>query len=130
MKESGREAAKNRAFDCILNTKMLSNKILAQIFKQANGGQSKEIAARDSDRFTYDADQYEAALEEKFSEETFQENREIKRLQQLIGEKDKSIAVMRDRLEIQVREAGKPADSDLPEPAPVMSFEQSPATGQ
>lgn len=32
-KDVSREAAKNRAFDCILNTKMMGNKIMAQIFK-------------------------------------------------------------------------------------------------
>jgi hypothetical protein len=36
-----REAAKERAFECILNTKMISNKILAELFKKVDGGQSK-----------------------------------------------------------------------------------------
>ena len=35
-KDQSREAAKNRAFDCILNTKMLSNKIMAQLYEQAS----------------------------------------------------------------------------------------------
>ena len=36
-----REAAKERAFECILNTKMISNKILAELFKKVDGGASK-----------------------------------------------------------------------------------------
>ena len=47
---------------------MLSNKVMSQIFEQADEGARKQ---GDSERFTYDADQYEAALEEKFKEETF-----------------------------------------------------------
>ena len=38
-KDKNREAAKNRAFDCILNTKMLSNKVMAGVVKEAYGGQ-------------------------------------------------------------------------------------------
>ena len=38
-KDKNREAAKNRAFDCILNTKMLSNKVMAGVVKQAYGDQ-------------------------------------------------------------------------------------------
>ena len=49
---------------------MLSNKIMSQIIDQADGGKGAN-RPRDSERFTYDADQYEAALEEKFKEETF-----------------------------------------------------------
>lgn len=37
-KDKNREAAKNRAFDCILNSKMLSNKVMAGVVKQAYGG--------------------------------------------------------------------------------------------
>ena len=70
-KDLSRDAAKNRAFDCILNTKMLSNKIMAEIFKKENGGRDQEIAASSTERFTYDAEQFEIALEEKFKEETF-----------------------------------------------------------
>ena len=94
-KDKNREAAKNRAFDCILNTKMLSNKVMAGIVKQAYGGQDG-AGGQSSERFTYDANQFEAALEEKFNEETFQKNREIKRIQDEIAKKDKAIALMRD----------------------------------
>lgn len=66
-----REAAKNRAFDCILNTKMLANKVMSQTLKEANGGEDKAVAGRDSERFTYDADQYQNALTEKFEDEKF-----------------------------------------------------------
>ncbi len=38
-KDKTREAAKNRAFDCILNTKMLSNKVMSGIVREAYGGQ-------------------------------------------------------------------------------------------
>jgi len=69
-----REAAKNRAFDTILNSKMLTNKIIVQTLGEANG------APKNAERFTYDADQFERALEEKFRAEEFQKNREILRL--------------------------------------------------
>ena len=77
---------------------MMGNKIMVQLFKQANGGQSKELESGAIERHTYDADQYERALEEKFNEETFQKNREIKRLQDAIAAKDQSITSMRDKL--------------------------------
>ena len=38
-KDKNREAAKNRAFDCILNTKMLSNKVMSGVVKTAYQGQ-------------------------------------------------------------------------------------------
>lgn len=101
-KDLSREAAKNRAFDCILNTKMLSNKIMAEIYKKANGGKDQEMSVGSTERFTYDAEQYEAALEEKFKEETFQKNRQIKQLQEMIAQKDRSIRVMGEKLEAQI----------------------------
>lgn len=100
-KEQSREAAKNRAFDCILNTKMISNKILAEIYQKAGGEKPQQ---RESERFTYDANQFEAALEEKFSEETFQKNREIKRLQDAIAAKDRNIADIREKLAAQIKD--------------------------
>lgn len=102
-KDLSRDAAKNRAFDCILNTKMLANKIMAQILKKENGGRDQEIAASSTERFTYDAEQFEIALEEKFKEETFQKNREIKRLQEQLAKKEESIGLMRSKLESQVQ---------------------------
>ena len=68
---------------------------MAQVFQQATGEKQRKS---DSERFTYDADQFESALEEKFGEETFQKNREIKRLQQAIANKDQSIKEIREKL--------------------------------
>lgn len=99
IKSLGLEAAKNRAFECILNTKMLSNKIMSQILKEANGGEDKGVGGRSSERFTYDADQYQNALEEKFKDEKFQKNREITRLKDEILKKERSMQVMHEKLE-------------------------------
>lgn len=41
-----------------------------------------ELDSGSIERHTYDADQYENALEEKFNDEQFKKNREIKRIQQ------------------------------------------------
>ena len=68
-KNLSREAAKSRAFDCILNTKMLSNKIMAGVIKQ-EGIEDPEDAGS-AERFSYDANQFENALEEKFREDAF-----------------------------------------------------------
>lgn len=118
-KDVAREAAKNRAFDCILNTKMLSNKIMSQLLKEANGGKDVAVAGRGSERFTYDADQYQNALEEKFAEEKFQKNREITRLKDEILAKDRSIQRMRDQLEEEAKAAPNAAEASPPKGAPV-----------
>ena len=51
-KNVARQAAKTRAFECILNTKLLGNKIMAEIFKKANGGGDQELGM---ERFTLDS---------------------------------------------------------------------------
>lgn len=73
-----------------MNTKMMSNKILADIFKKVNGT-SHDVAAGSVERFTLDAKQFESWLEEKYNEDMFQKNREIKRLQSLISNSEDDI---------------------------------------
>lgn len=107
-----REAAKNRAFDCILNTKMVANKVMSSTLKEANGGKDNAVAGRDSERFTYDADQYQNALEEKFQDEKFQKNREITRIKDEILKKDRNIQLMREKLEVAA--SGEPAQNEAP----------------
>jgi len=91
-----REAAKERAFECILNTKMISNKILAELFKKVDGGASKYDES--AQRFSYNAETYEKALEEKYQNEAFIKNRDITVLKEKIGAKDQEIELMREKL--------------------------------
>lgn len=84
-KDLRREAAKERAFECILNTKMISNKILAELFKTVNRNAEADDSAQ---RFSYNAEAYEKALEEKYQNETFIKNRDISVLKEKISAKD------------------------------------------
>ena len=95
-KDLRREAAKERAFECILNTKMISNKILAEIMKTVNGGQSQYDES--AQRYSYNAETYEKALEEKYQNEVFVKNRDITVLKEKIGSKDQAINLMREQL--------------------------------
>ena len=95
-KDLRREAAKERAFECILNTKMLSNKILAEVLKSAAGGKSNYDDS--AQRFSYNAETYEKALEEKYENEAFVKNRDITILKEKLSSKDQEISVMRDQL--------------------------------
>lgn len=80
-KDLAREGAKKRAFEVILNTKLMGNKIMADVFKKANGsGGDQELASGTIERFSLDAKQFESWLEEKYNDDMFQKNREIKRL--------------------------------------------------
>lgn len=90
-----REAAKERAFECILNTKMISNKILAELLKKANGGKST-YDENSVERFSYNAEAYEKALEEKYQNEAFIKNRDITTLKEKLGSKDQEINLMRE----------------------------------
>ena len=90
-----REAAKERAFECILNTKMISNKILAEMLQKANGGKS-HYDQNSAQRYSYNAESYEKALEEKYANEKFVKDRDITTLKEKIGSKDQEITLMRE----------------------------------
>ena len=91
-KEASRENAKNRAFDSILHIKVISNKIMSDIFAAANE------EPEEMERATVNADQYGDLLEQKFADDMFQKNREIRRLQEAVNEKERQIQAMRDKL--------------------------------
>lgn len=93
-KDLRREAAKERAFECILNTKMISNKILAEIIKTVSGGSSQYDES--AQRYSYNAETYEKALEEKYQNEVFVKNRDITVLKEKISAKDQEIDLMRE----------------------------------
>jgi len=99
-----REAAKERAFECILNTKMISNKILAELLKKANGGKST-YDENSVERFSYNAEAYEKALEEKYQNEAFIKNRDITTLKEKLGSKDQEINLMREQLAYKAEKA-------------------------
>jgi len=99
-----REAAKERAFECILNTKMISNKILAELLKKANGGKSN-YDENSVERFSYNAEAYEKALEEKYQNEAFIKNRDITTLKEKLGSKDQEINLMREQLAYKAEKA-------------------------
>ena len=82
-KEASRENAKNRAFDSILHIKVISNKIMSDIFAAANE------EPEEMERATVNADQYGDLLEQKFADDMFQKNREIRRLQEAVNEKER-----------------------------------------
>lgn len=91
-KDLSRNGAKQRAFEVILNTKLMGNKIMSDVFKKANGGAAnQELASSTVERFTLDAKQFEGWLEDKYNEDMFQKNREIKRLQDKIFDRERDI---------------------------------------
>ena len=92
-----REAAKERAFECILNTKMISNKILAEILKKNDRGKS-HYDDNSIERFSYNAETYEKALEEKYQNDLFIKNRDITVLKEKLGSKDQEINLMREQI--------------------------------
>ena len=98
-KDLRREAAKERAFECILNTKNISNKILSELLKKADGGKS-EYDEYSAQRFSYNAEAFENALEEKYQNEAFAKNRELALLKEKISAKDQEINLMREQLAI------------------------------
>ena len=92
-----REAAKERAFECILNTKLISNKILSECLSSANGadiGKSKHDDT--AERYSYNAETYEKALEDKYQNEAFIKNRDINVLREKLSSKDQEISLMRE----------------------------------
>ena len=86
-KDLRREAAKERAYECILNTRNISNKILSDLLKKADGKNS-EYDEYSAQRFSYNAEAYENALEEKYQNEAFAKNRELAVLKEKISSKD------------------------------------------
>ena len=76
---------------------MISTKILAELLKKANGGKSSYDDNK-NERYSYNAETYEKALEEKYANEAFAKNREIAGLKEKIGSKDQEINLMRDQL--------------------------------
>lgn len=76
-----KEKAKQRAFECIASIKVISNKIMQDVIKTVNendqnSGKTTPKGDQENnddalERFTYDAEQFGRALEEKYAEEGF-----------------------------------------------------------
>ena len=79
-----REAAKDRALECILHSKVLSSKILGEIFTTVTG---EDAAGFDTYRST-DADTVEQMLVGKYENEGFKKDLQISNLKKQIEEVD------------------------------------------